>query len=190
MYDFEESYPDNQRALDQESGYVDFREKRAWEEINWKPPKRAWGIGKRAWEMLDAWKGKDKWKVKGKRNKERVIDVPTQNSDTWPWVGNDLGYDVIDDVTSGYMSDLSGNSGEKRSWEADRGLFRCSCCSKKAASACCSLCKTLTTYKRSFNFENTESLRSLSCRRCKSVWYQRDECCIMCKLLLGSGEKD
>ena len=167
LYDFDEDYFYPDSSLDEDSGYVDFREKRAWEEINWKPPKRAWGIGKRAWEMLDTWKGNAKWKGKGKRNEERAIDVPTQDSDFWPWMGDEIGDDVVGGVDRMYSSDMTDDLGRK--WDSDTARG---------------------SNKRNFDFKNNNSLRSLSCSCCNSVYYQQNKCCFMCKLLLGSTTED
>lgn len=180
-FDDDDLYQD-QKFMNQNHGLGVLKEKRAWEEINWKPPKRAWEITKRAWEQLDGLKAVAKWKDNGKRSEEKLIDIPLQTSESGPWMIDDIGYDAVEYKDG----DRSDDSSEKRSWEGDRRFIRCGCCSEKATSACCSICRALTTFKRSYNEDDNEILRRLACRCCKSVWYQTDACCFMCDLLSGS----
>ena len=163
LYDVDDDYFYPDRSVNPDSGYVDFREKRAWEEINWKPPKRAWGIGKRAWEMLDTWKGGDKWKGKGKRNEEKMVDIPKQDAEFWPWISDGssddiIADDVINDIDRLYLTDNTENK-----WVSD--LYR-------------------RSNKRNLDFGNSNSLGTLSCTCCNTVTYQNRKCCFVCKLLL------
>ena len=175
IYENNNLYPDDNFDTDRNSEPEGLKQKRAWEVIDWRKPKRAW-------EMLDSWKGIPKFPTggTGKRSDEKLIDIPVQHFDSQPWMTDDISYDASEYEKSGYDS----SEYDKRSWEESRVSWRCSCCSEKVTSVCCLACRALTTYKRNYNGGANDMLRNFTCRCCKSVWFQTDECCSMCRTLL------
>ena len=172
LYDDDEIYQEDKPIPDYNSADSDIKAKRAWEVIKWRKPKRAW-------EMLNNFKGGiEAWRGTGKRSEENMIDVPVQQAGSEPWMIDDIGYDSTEYETGNYDTE----DFEKKSWTDTRGFVRCKCCIRAQASKCCKTCKALTTFKRDFNGDNA-TLRSFACKCCRSIRLQIDNCCTVCNMI-------
>ena len=170
LYDNDELLQDDKPFSDYNALEADSKTKRAWEVVNWRKPKRAW-------EMIKL--GPNGWTRTGKRSDETMVDIPVQHADSDPWMIDEIGYDGSEYDNNGY--DI-GNY-DKKSWEPVPETLPCPCCTPKVASKCCHACTALTTYKRNYNNGDNETIKSIFCRCCQSIWRKTNECCTVCKIM-------